>query len=139
MMKKFISTAAAAAILALSTLTGAMPASAAPVYRSHLQQDRYIGNYCDQNPSAGQCNDWRVNHNRWNNNQYQGFYRYHQNDNGFGGNLAAGLFGFAVGAAVAGSLDGNGHVRACEVRYRSYDRRSDTFLGYDGARHYCRL
>jgi len=33
---------------------------------------------------------------------------------------------------------GYSHVTACEARYRSYDPRSDTFLGYDGYRHYCR-
>lgn len=32
-----------------------------------------------------------------------------------------------------------GHVEACFARYRSYDPRSDTFLGYDGYRHPCDL
>ena len=32
---------------------------------------------------------------------------------------------------------GGGHVRWCLNRYRSYDPRSDTFLGYDGHRHVC--
>ncbi|MGE0008433.1 MAG: BA14K family protein [Parvibaculaceae bacterium] len=30
------------------------------------------------------------------------------------------------------------HVRWCLNRYRSYDPRSNTFLGYDGDRHRCR-
>jgi hypothetical protein len=29
------------------------------------------------------------------------------------------------------------HVEWCMNRYRSYDPRSDTFLGYDGRRHAC--
>lgn len=33
----------------------------------------------------------------------------------------------------------NSHVAACSARYRSYDPRSDTFLGYDGYRHACTL
>ncbi|QIG50441.1 BA14K family protein [Nordella sp. HKS 07] len=33
---------------------------------------------------------------------------------------------------------GNSHVRWCLNRYRSYSPRSDTFMGYDGRRHYCR-
>lgn len=33
---------------------------------------------------------------------------------------------------------GNAHVRWCLNRYRSYDPRSNTFLGYDGDRHRCK-
>lgn len=33
---------------------------------------------------------------------------------------------------------GSRHVRWCYDRYRSYDARSNTFLGYDGDRHRCR-
>ena len=29
------------------------------------------------------------------------------------------------------------HVNFCVNRYRSYDVYSDTFLGFDGRRHYC--
>lgn len=32
---------------------------------------------------------------------------------------------------------GDSHSVACEARYRSYDRYSDTFMGYDGFRHRC--
>jgi len=31
------------------------------------------------------------------------------------------------------------HVEACFARYRSYDPRTDTFVGYDGYRHRCDL
>lgn len=34
---------------------------------------------------------------------------------------------------------GYGHVARCEARYRTYDPRTDTFMGYDGRPHYCRL
>ena len=34
---------------------------------------------------------------------------------------------------------GYSHVEACYARYRSYDARSDTFIGYDGRAHRCRL
>jgi hypothetical protein len=33
---------------------------------------------------------------------------------------------------------GSRHVRWCYDRYRSYDARSNSFLGYDGDRHRCR-
>ncbi len=29
------------------------------------------------------------------------------------------------------------HVAWCERRYRSYDRYTDTFMGFDGYEHYC--
>jgi hypothetical protein len=37
----------------------------------------------------------------------------------------------------SGYYGGNDHVQWCLNRYRSYDPRSDTFLGYDGHRHVC--
>ena len=33
---------------------------------------------------------------------------------------------------------GGSHVRWCMNRYRTYDPRSNTFIGYDGDRHRCR-
>ncbi|WP_373504128.1 BA14K family protein [Aestuariivirga sp.] len=33
---------------------------------------------------------------------------------------------------------GDAHVAWCLNRYRSYDPRTDTFMGYDGRRRYCR-
>jgi hypothetical protein len=59
--------------------------------------------------------------------------------------IGAGILGFAAGAALANSARansyaiGDGHVAACEDAYRSYDPRTDTYLGYDGMRHYCEL
>lgn len=32
-----------------------------------------------------------------------------------------------------------GHRARCDARYQSYDPWSDTYLGYDGDRHFCRL
>ena len=70
---------------------------------------------------------------------------------GFGVGLGAGILGFGLGAAIAndGYHGGYGndydyqyaddHVALCSARYRSYDPASDTFLGYDGYRHYCNL
>jgi len=31
------------------------------------------------------------------------------------------------------------HVERCDARYRSYDHRTDTFVGYDCDEHYCQL
>jgi hypothetical protein len=140
-MHKFIALGSAAVLFGISSLSGVIPAAAAP--GNHAQQDQYIGNYCSSNPTAGQCDDWQTNHSHWTSNQYQGFYRGHRNDAGFGGSVAAGLFGFAVGAAVASSVnngnDDSAHVRACESAYHSYTVGTDSYLGYDGARHQCEL
>ncbi|MBA3448205.1 MAG: BA14K family protein [Pseudaminobacter sp.] len=67
----------------------------------------------------------------------------------------AGIGGFIVGATIANSAQrhypdypsGYGgrtsswehHVDRCYARYRSYDHRTDTYLGYDGQYHYCQL
>ncbi|MFN3521121.1 MAG: BA14K family protein [Phenylobacterium sp.] len=60
--------------------------------------------------------------------------------------LVAGIIGFALGAAIVGSMEQAEHARTadeswddyCRRKYRSYDPRSRTYLGYDGLRHYCR-
>jgi hypothetical protein len=79
-----------------------------------------------------------------------------------GGALALGIFGLATGALLGSQLYGgyggygggyygggdgggyygggdayDGHDAACDQRFRSYDWRSDTYMGYDGQRHYC--
>jgi hypothetical protein len=59
--------------------------------------------------------------------------------------LIAGIIGFALGAAIVGSQQQAEHARTadqswdsyCAKKYRSYDRRSRTYLGTDGVRHYC--
>lgn len=71
--------------------------------------------------------------------------RYGHNDNNDGTALMAGIIGFALGAAIVGSQQEVEQARsidpmwdnACSRRYRSYDRNSRTYLGYDGLRHYC--
>jgi hypothetical protein len=137
-MIKMILGAAAVALVSAGTLASVTPAAAAN--RNFQQQDRYIGKFCDRNPNASQCNDWRSNRSRWNNNQYQSFYRSHRHNRGFGGSSIAALFGFAAGAAIAGAANNNdGHIQACRSRYRSYDVRTDSFMGYDGVRRPCRL
>lgn len=76
---------------------------------------------------------------------------FHGNHNHFGnfGNFGAGLFGFALGAAVGSNMDRgyndyyaggwDAHVARCEARYRSYDPSTNMFLGNDGKYHNCSL
>ncbi|MBB6407370.1 BA14K family protein [Mesorhizobium sangaii] len=69
----------------------------------------------------------------------------HHHDLGIG--IAAGVGGFVLGTLLAQQphtvyVDEDGgswHVRRCYDRYASYDPDSDTYVGYDGYRHYCRL
>lgn len=59
--------------------------------------------------------------------------------------LVAGIIGFALGAAIVGSQQqaerartaDESHDAYCAKKYRSYDRGSRTYLGFDGVRHYC--
>jgi hypothetical protein len=69
----------------------------------------------------------------------------HHHDLGIG--IAAGVGGFVLGSLLAQQprtvyVDEDGgswHVRRCFDRYASYVADSDTYVGYDGYRHYCRL
>lgn len=61
----------------------------------------------------------------------------------------AGIGGFILGATIANGNRGPGyyghysswerHVDRCYARYNTYDHRTDTFVGYDGYEHRCRL
>ncbi|MBU1175751.1 MAG: BA14K family protein [Alphaproteobacteria bacterium] len=139
-MRKFIAIVSAAAFVGASALAGIAPASAAPWHSNYQQQDRYIGTFCDRNPNASQCNDWRMNRSQWGDSQYQSFYQVHRSNSVFASNFIAGVFGFALGATISGMpASTSAHVRACQDRYRSYNVRTDSFLGYDGFYHLCRL
>jgi hypothetical protein len=66
----------------------------------------------------------------------------------YGGAAAAGALGLATGAIIGGAIaqqqaapvyvaPGGGSAAYCAQRYKSYDYRSGTYLGYDGLRHPC--
>lgn len=147
MMKK-IGSISAIILSGAMVLTSAMPASAQRMGGDYWQQrDRVVGRYCESNRNDRDC--VRYYRGGWNDRDYDNFYRPRQ-DNLDG--IAAGLFGLGFGAILGGIIaNGNNrapiysgggsssHVDACYARYRSYDERSDTFMGYDGVRHRCRL
>lgn len=122
-MRKFISMAVAGAMLAASSLTFVGEAEArrgGKYYERHHHHERYYD-------------------------------RRHRRGNDA---AAAAIVGLALGAIIVGTQNRQTyrydrgydrrdayweHVRRCEQRYRSYDRRSDTFIGRDGRRYYCNL
>ena len=69
--------------------------------------------------------------------------------------LVAGIGGLIIGATIAApsyhrhhptydvvydrSSVWERHVQRCYARYRSYDHRTDTFVGDDSGEHYCQL
>lgn len=136
-MKKLVSSTLACVILGSSVLVGATPSLA----DRGGDRERYVSRYCAEHSRDRDCRDFRRGHGNWDEARYKRWYRdrHDRNDNG-----AAALFGFAAGA-IAGAAAGaaantsNGHVAACEARYRSYDRRTDTYLNYDGNRYRCTL
>ena len=64
----------------------------------------------------------------------------------------AGVGGFVLGLGIANANRGpyydsyrsgrsawEDHVDRCYDHYRTYDENSDTYIGFDGQLHYCRL
>jgi len=72
-------------------------------------------------------------------------HNHHNREIGIG--IAAGVGGFVLGSLlsqqprtvyVEEDYDSI-HIRRCYARYASYDAGSNTYIGYDGYPHYCRL
>lgn len=148
-MKTFVTSAAAVALTALLALPAPVAAASygmgmgGGMGAGMGSQGQYVANQCQMHPNWQGCGDWRRNHDRWGQAQYKQWYRWNHNNLG---NFAAGLFGFALGAAITGSMNqadqGSGyntHVDRCEARYRSYNPRTDQYLGTDGRYHFCTL
>lgn len=61
----------------------------------------------------------------------------------FGIGIGAGILGFGAGLMIGRSMINNNvwdvHVWRCSQRFRSYNPRTDMFLGFDGRWHVCRL
>ncbi|UCI05877.1 BA14K family protein [Mesorhizobium sp. B1-1-8] len=72
----------------------------------------------------------------------------HHHNREIGIGIAAGVGGFVLGSLLSqpqpepvyvDEYGGSWHVRRCLARYPSYEPSSDTYIGYDGYPHYCRL
>jgi hypothetical protein len=74
---------------------------------------------------------------RYRHRYYRRHYRHHHHDNDAGAFAAGTIFGLATGAILGSAAANNNTVAYCSQRFRSYDPRSGTYLGYDGYRHPC--
>jgi hypothetical protein len=118
---------ATAALLAVSSVAmSAAPASARPGH-GHGHGG---GHWAGHSHGGG-------HHYRHGGGYYRGGHGYYHDDNDAGAAIAAGVLGLAIGAIAAGAANHNNSVAYCEQRFRSYDPRSGTYLGYDGLRHPC--
>ena len=150
-MKTFVSALSALAMGGALAVSAVAPAQAQSFSLSYGQRYQVIETYCDRNPRDRDCRGFY--NGGWNDSDYYNFYNSRRSSVD---SIAAGLFGFTFGAAlgsiiansnnnsggdVVGGRQGysNNHVQACYARYKSYDERTNTFLGYDGVRHECRL
>ncbi len=150
-VRRSLCTALAAGML----LTINTPQVSAQSYRS---RDEYVVEYYRNNPRDRDYRRWEER--RWRDDDYRRWYRrHHRHDHDNNDNLgAAALFGLAAGALASGvflnqnnsgvlagrpSASGyaqgsSGWLSYCSSKYRSFDARSGTYLGYDGQRHVCR-
>jgi hypothetical protein len=83
--------------------------------------------------------------------QHRGQRYYGRNRSHGGSSIGAGIAGLAVGAIIGGVIANSQRptyyetspgtmddaISYCVQRFRSYDIRSGTYLGYDGMRHAC--
>jgi hypothetical protein len=150
-MRKLASLVSGLALSGVVALSSVLPAQAQSVTMSYGQRYQVIQTYCDRNPWDRDCQGFYGG--GWGDRQYNDFYYSRRSSID---SIASGILGFTFGAAIGSIIaNGNGprggdvvvrrannydsHVAACYARYRSYDERTNTFMGYDGIRHECRL
>ncbi len=158
-MKKSFATLSAMCLAVLTGFTGVVPAQA----QAFGDRDRVVGIYCERYNDRD-CRDRA----RWGDDDYRRFYNHRRDRRDNLDAIAAGAIGLTFGAILGSALSQpqprvndrviylddepyyrdryprysdswEAHVAACYARYRSYDERTDTFMGYDGYRHRCMM
>lgn len=140
MMKKLLSTTLALLFGAGILFSAGSADAAERTTRLVQQRNQHVANYCARNPSARSCNDWRYNHSTWNDQNYRNFYRSNRYQRDFNAGDVGAMFMFSIGSAMANQgyvRSSSSHVRYCQARFRSYQVRTDSYLGYDGIWHRC--
>lgn len=148
-MNKYVTKLTAIATSGLMVLSSFAPVQAQGNSLSFEQRKQVVQAYCQKYPMDSDCSGWWF----WDARAYDSFYYRNRSDLE---PLIAGLFGLAIGAIIAGAIANSNkpapaprpsaghnfdaeHVARCAARYKSYDARTDTFLGFDGVRHPCNL
>jgi hypothetical protein len=139
------------AVMAIATLSSsfatAQPMQGPPGHHGGQgPQGRQMAGDCYVGESSHDCRE-RLSVQRRNRHEYvwqNG--RYEERDPS-GQTVAAGIIGFILGAAIAGSTsdrdyyhahrNDNGWRTRCRSTYRSFDYNTGTYIGRDGYRHYC--
>ncbi|WP_102960006.1 BA14K family protein [Mangrovicella endophytica] len=139
-MRKLLNLALSLTMLGTSIVSFSAPAEA----QSLRERQRYVERYCARNPRDSDCRDFRRDARRWDRRRYDRFARDRRDIRGDA--AAAAIFGLAAGALIGGAAASRGgaqedrrHIDRCEARYRSYDARTDTYLGSNGRRIRCTL
>jgi hypothetical protein len=107
------------------------------------------GSGCYPGERAGDCRE-RLRYEQRTNQRYvwrDGRYERYDSGDVAGAAIAAGILGFILGAAIAGSDDDRKHYernrndrdwrRRCAEAHPGFDPRSGTYPGPDGLRRYC--
>lgn len=123
-----LKSAVAAALLGPSLLLAPSVAQAAPISGS-----AFAGAKASTDQASPLIEVRHRGHRHWRHR----YYRHRHHDNDAGAAAAGAIFGLALGAIAANAASSNNAVGYCSQRYRSYDPRSGTYLGYDGYRHPC--
>ncbi|MBS0360904.1 MAG: BA14K family protein [Proteobacteria bacterium] len=148
MSRKMIATAVAAAVT-FSSAAIAQPYPGGPHPggpRPGVYDDGRGRNGCYAHERPGECRERLRAERRYHRSFVYRDGRYEDRDTG-GAAVAAGILGFILGAAIAGSSHDQNYYEAhrndadwrarCRAAYRSFDARTGTYLGADGYRRYC--
>lgn len=148
MTKTFISTALAA-ILAAATVGAPLAQAAQPRFDTTLAtsgdaQLIQAANRCFPRERYSDCRE-RLRVEQRSNRHY--VYRDGRYQDDSGAAVAAGILGFVLGAAIAGSQQDRDYYNShrndrgwrdrCRTSYHDFDYRNGTYTGDDGYRHYC--
>lgn len=144
-MRKPMAILVAAAVAAGSILSGAAPASASMAGVASSAASKAV----ERAAPGAAVQEVQYRRKYRGKRHYRSGRHYHhrhhrQRRSNAGAAAAAGIIGFAAGAILGSQLQrstpnyGSDWHAYCASKYRSYDPRTGTFLGYDGRRHPCR-
>jgi hypothetical protein len=120
----------------LMAMAVTLPCLAIPAAAVLPAQIGAVGNFAPNLDNSNLLTEVRQNSGQRNNGNWNG----HHYGSGWGFESGADYYVDHYYGDYHGNYNygGGGHVRWCLNRYRSYNPRTDTFVGHDGYRHRCR-